>query len=802
MIELLVQLRRALRNLRRAPVFASGTILLLALGVGASAAVFTFVRGILLQPLRFAESDRLLILCETNESVAGHCVASPPNAFDWSTRARTLTAVGQGREWSFLLRHANNARTVEAGLASPQLFSVLQARPLYGRLLANHETHWDRARVAVLSHALWSGFFGADRAILGRSVELDRQNFTVVGVLPADFAVPEHENVELWVPFHFDPRAEDRRSWRGFLTLARLVPGATVTQANAELASIQQQLARAHPRDNDGWGVRAQSLKSHLVRSARPRLIAFGAAAGLLLLITCVNAAALFLVRVSARQHEFALRLALGANARILMRQVMAEGITMGAAAGLLAAGLAWGAVRLFVWLAPPGIPRLDEVHVDVVSLLFALALALLSATIVSILPVWRATRGPGYTRLREGAAQLTARSGLQLRRMLVVVEIAVALTLLVGSTLLMRSFASMLDWQPGFPRDGLLRVSFFAPVEKYGGAARLASLYPALERELAGLPGVASVGTASAGPLFGGHEASRFRIEGRMQQTVSDAVTLRWFDASPGFLSTLGLPLLRGRMLAESDRVGQPLVAVLNQTAARRYFATENPIGQRVYQLDAEMSFRIVGVVGDVQPLQRANPVEAQIYFSNRQLPRPFSYFLVRTSADPSTRLRSVEQRLQRIDPEFTIGSARTLDALLDRQLIAPRFQMLLLAAFAIVALALAGAGVFGVLAYAVALRAAEFGIRVALGARPVQLLRRVLSEALALAGAGLLLGAAGAILLGRNLTALLPGTPPTDALSYIVAVALMVTICLVASTVPAWRAMRVQPFAILRSQ
>jgi predicted permease len=325
--------------------------------------------------------------------------------------------------------------------------------------------------------------------------------------------------------------------------------------------------------------------------------------------------------------------------------------------------------------------------------------------------------------------------------------------------------------------------------------------LYPQLEQQLAAQPGIEAVGTASAGPLFGGEESGRFRIEGNAYATPGDAATLRWFDASPLFLSALGLPLRRGRWFTETDQHNAPLVAIINEAAARRYFGSDNPVGRRIRWLESDAIFEIVGVVADVRPFDPSAAPQPEIYYSNRQLPRWFTYFIVRTSGSPADQLRVVEQVLQKSDADFQVGTARTLETLVDRRLTAPRFQMLLIGCLAFVALALAAAGVFGVLAYTVALRTTEFGIRAALGARPGQTLRTVFAEALRLYALGALLGAAGALALARAMSGLLFGTPPTDPGSYALAILLLLAVSMLAGALPAIRAARVQPMSAFRS-
>jgi putative ABC transport system permease protein len=384
----------------------------------------------------------------------------------------------------------------------------------------------------------------------------------------------------------------------------------------------------------------------------------------------------------------------------------------------------------------------------------------------------------------------------------LVVFEIALALSLLVAASLLIRSFATLLDWRPGFERSRLLVVSVFVPIEKYNTRERLATLMPDLERTLTSLPGVHQVGSASAGPLFGGEETGKFRVAGHDYAGAEDAVTLRWYDVSTGFHATLGLPLLRGRWIQESDNVNTPLVALINNAAARKYWPGQNPIGQQVRHLEAESDFQIIGVVADVQPFDPTAAAQAEIYWSNRQAPRPFTYLLLRTNTDPAQRASAVERTLQRYDPDFAVGHARSLNELVDRRLVTPRFQMMLIAAFATIALALASAGVFSVLAYSVALRRTEFGIRVALGARPRQLVTGVLTDGLVLSLTGLGLGLFGAFALARTLERLLVRTSPTEPAAYLMAIVVLAVVCTLASLVPAWRATRISPSHALRSE
>ena len=799
MTELLRNLRQATRVLIRTPAFTASVVLLLGLGVGANTAVFSFVRGILLRPLPFADSDGLVILCETHESIGQHCVVSPPNALDYAARARALSAVGQTRDWSFQLRLADHTRVVRGGLATPDAFTVLQAQPAYGRLFLPDEQRPDRHKVVLLSHELFVSFFAADQRIVGSTIQLDRQPYTVVGVLPDGFEMPGFE-AELWTPLHFDPRAEDQRSWRGFATLARLADGTTIEQAQAELSGIAQQLGREHPDTNEGWGLRVANLNAHLVQSVRPALLLFSAAVALLLLLTCANVAALLLVRATHRHQEFALRLTLGASSSTLLRQLLTEALLIGSSAGAVAWLVGLAVVKTFVLLAPAGVPRLEQITVDPLVIAFAFVLSLATAVLVILLPAMRLARLEPYRSLREGSSRLTARTGLRARRILVTTEVAVAVTLLTGSALLMRSLNTMLDWQPGFERSQMLVANSFTPQGKFESADALALLFQRMEAELARIPGVQSAALVSAGPVFGGIEPMRFNVVGRPPDNRNAA--LRFYDASPSYFRTVGSPVRRGRGLQESDRRGSTVVGVINEAAAQRYFSGTDPLHQQLrFEGDDEL-VEIVGVVANTRPFNPDQPADPEIYWSNRQRPRLGNYFVLRVNGDAAPVAKAIPAAILRVDADVEVSPARTVDELVARRLVPARFRAFLMTAFAALALTLAAAGLFGLLAYNVALRTMEFGIRMALGARPGQLLGAVLQEAMWLAGAGLGIGIVASIALARFLVGLLSGVGTYDPLAYLVTVLLLSVVAALATVVPAVRVLRVQPMSALRAE
>jgi predicted permease len=707
-------------------------VLLLGLGIGANSAVFSFVRGILLRPLPFSGSDRLVILCETHLSIGQHCVVSPPNALDYAARSRALSGIGQTRDWSFQLRVSDNSRVVHAGLATPEVFTVLQTQPAHGRLFLPDEQRPDRNKVVLLSHELFVSFFAADRRVIAARFN-SIASLTQWSVMPAGFKMPGFE-AELWTPLHFDPRAEDQRSWRGFVTLGRLADGATIEQAQAELAGIAQQLGREHPDSNEGWGLSVFSLSAYLVKSVRPALLLFSAAVALLLLLTCANVAALLLVRATHRHQEFALRLTLGASSSTLLRQVLAEGLLIGGSAGAVACLVTLAVVKTFVLLAPAGVPRIEQITVDPLVIAFAFLLALATALIVMLLPATRLARLEPYRSLRESSSRITARTGLKARRMLVTIEVAVAVTLLVGSSLLMRSLNTMLDWQPGFETSQVLVANSFTPQGKFESADALALLFQRIETQLAGIPGVRSSALVSAGPVFGGIEPLRFNVVGRPPEGPGGNAALRFYDASPSYFRTVGISVLRGRGLLESDRRGSTVVGVINQAAAERYFSGTDPLHQQLsFERDDE-PIEIVGVIADIRPFNPDQPAEPEIYWSNRQRPRLGNYLVLRVDGDPARIINAIPAAIRRVDPDIEVGPPRTVEELVARKLVPSRFRAFLMSAFAALALTMAAAGLFGLLAYNVpyARRSSAYAWRCA---RPRQLLAAVLTEAMWLA-------------------------------------------------------------------
>ncbi len=789
-------LRYVLRALRKSPTFTIAAVATLALSIGATTAIFSAVNGILLRPLPFPSANRLVVICERHPSVAGFCIGSPPNAADWAAQSRTLAAVGVARGWPFLAKGEHGSETIDGGIATADFFRALGIQPALGRLIAPDDA--GVGHVVVLSHALWQGRFGGDSSLVGRSITLDNQPYTVVGMLPAGVTMPELEWVQLWAPLPFDQRLEENRKWRGFGMYGRLAPGATLEQARDELNRIELGLAETHPETNRGWSVDVQDLRTRVVGSVERALLVLLGAVAFVLLIGCANVANLLLARVTHRHRELAVRAALGAGRWASARLILLESLVLAAIGGAVGFFLSFWGLDAFLRFAPAGIPRLDQVGVDGWVFGFAVALSCLTSLLFGAAGLFQAARLSlsDSLRQREGTP---ARRRVGLRGALVVAEMALALVLLTGAGLLLKSFTRLASWHPGFEVEHLTTTWLLASQTKYRTGPQVAELFRRAVEEVVSLPGVVSAGAASAGPMFGGTETGAFRIVGRAVQE-GEPPTARWFDVDPNYFATLGVPLLKGRGINASDVAGAPGVALINATMARRYWPGQDPLGQQVVMYDRTMT--VVGVVGDVPPLSPDQPAVPEIYWPNRQVPRWATYVILRTASDPAGLAQAARRRLQELDPDLSVPEFQTLEAQFARKLVYPRFVTLLMAAFAGIALALAAVGVYGVIAYGVARRSREIGIQVALGAARGQILRQVVAQGMTLALAGVVIGVLGSLALTPVLRSLLAGVEPGDPLTLLGVAVVLALVALVASYLPARRASGVSPLEALRAE
>ena len=797
---LIADLRYAARSLRRGPGFTLLAVLTLVLGIGSSVAVFTVVDGVLLKPLPFPDPQRLVAICETHPSVAGFCIGSPPDVEDFATARHALASVGIGRDWPFTARRTAGAEGVDGGLATPGLFATLQVRPALGRLLERSDLGPGARPVVVLSDALWRSWYGGDRGVVGRSLVLDGKSYEIVGVLPAGVRVPRLEDVKLWAPLPFDPGDEANRGWRGFQVIGRLAPGVTPAAAAAALATVQRALGEQHPATNRGWGVEVESLRAQMVGPVRPTLLAFLGAVAILLLAACVNVANLLIARGAAREREFAVRAALGAASGRLVRLVAVESVVTAVAGGLGGVLLARWATDALLALMPGHLPRAESVALDGRVVGVAVVLILATGLIAGLAPALRAARLDLAATIKEGHQPAARRKALGLRGGLVVAEVAMAFVLATGAGLLARSFAGLLRWQPGFDESHLLTFWSLASDGKYPDHASVTAVFERARAELRAIPGVASVGMASSGPLFGGRETDEFLLDGVPRG--GQPVVARWYDMDPGYFPTLGVALRRGRWFTAADRAGAPPVALINEALARRYFPGSDPVGRSLRVKGDARAMEIVGVVADIAPFLPGTSAQPEVYWPFAQAPRWASFFVLRTTVAPATVVKAVAARLHDVDPDMSASNVATLEDRVAVQLARPRFDLLLVGVFAACALALALVGVYGVLASSVAGRVREIGVRVALGASGSRVVTLVLGEALGRIGLGILIGWLAAAWLARFVSGLLYGVAAGDALTRFVVAGLIVAAALAACVVPARRATKVDPVVALRTE
>jgi putative ABC transport system permease protein len=799
-----IDARHTLRALRRNPVFAIVSILTLGLGIGANSAIFSVVNGILFRDLPFADPDQLVSICETWPDESRTCrTASTPNAADWAERSRSFQGIGVFRWWGHILEMSDGALGVSSLIATPDFFRVMRYQPAVGRVFnPEDQLEGNRNRV-VFDHDFWVSRFGSDPGVVGTTVVLDGEPHEVIGVLQEGQKPPRMSGqaADVWLPLHFDPRSNDRRDWRGFYAIGRLSPNASLEVARQELGVVRQGLLEEFPEANRDWGLEVSSLHDSVVGQVRNTLFLFLGAVGLVLLITCANIANLILARLSSRETEMGIRTALGAGTPRLTGQLLTEGLVLALLGGGLGLVIAWVGTPLFLSLAPAGIPRLEEVGMDGTVLAFTFGLAVLATLLFGIAPLARASRIRPMEALRKTRHGKGRGPAGGINGILVISEVALALALLVGAGLLTRSFVAFNRWDPGIDREHLLVFSTSVYTGSYQGADAIMNLYRTLDDELRALPGVRFVGRTSAGPLFGGHESDQiFPLEDA--GSGESGYPARWFDVSTGFFQALGVPVLRGRNILPEDNLESPMVVVVNETLANRLWPGEDPLGKEIWMDLHDGTRQVVGVVADVPPLDPDATVEAEMYWPQAQYTRPFSYFVVRTEGDPDPIRRLIPDRIAEVDPDIQVSAVRDYDALLGRQLVQPRFNMLLIAIFSAVALILAGIGIYGVVSRSVASRTREIGIRVALGAKRGRVVKEVVGQSVAVAGIGILAGLILALVLSRFIRGFLHGVVATDPLTYTSVALVLFSVAVLASLVPALTASRVDPMESLREE
>ena len=802
---MLTDLRYALRALRRTPGFTAVVAITLALGIGANSVMFSVINAVLLRPLPYREPAGLVALYEgdAKSDAEARTPVAAGNYRDWRDQNRVFSGMALYRTRPINFTGAGEPERIEVAMTTASLFPVLGVAPAVGRAFGPEEDVAGGARTAVISHALWQRRFAGDPAVVGRAIALGGDTYTIGGVMPATFKFPASD-VEAWLPVAL---SDSNWAWRGshnYEVVARLKNGVTLDRARAEMRAIAARIAAEHPNFQRDWTAGAYSLSGELARGARPVLLVLAGAVGFVLLIACANVANLYLARAAGRSKEIAIRTAIGAGTRHVVRQLLVESVVLaalGGAAGLLIA--VWGA-RLVNVVRPAGLPRAEEVSVDGAVLLFTAALALLTGLLFGLLPALHAARPDLAEVMKQGARGASAGPGrARTRSALLVAEVAFSLVLLVGAGLMLKSFARLHEVNPGFTTAGLLTGRVALPTSRYDSVAKKVAFAEALLPRLRALPGVRSAAVVSSVPLSGQNAQWGYWVEGRPAATLADVPVAVVRSATPDYFRTMEIPLRRGRLF--DDRLGGVREALVNETLARTHFAGRDPIGEVVRPGSPEADpVTIVGVVADSRHRALDEAVPPQLFMANSHGAAPFGSFAVvlRAGGDPARLAAALRREVRAIDADLPVAELLTMDEVIAAGTSRQRLSSGLLAAFAGLALVLASVGIYGVISYASAQRAREFGVRIALGAASGDVLRDVLGGALRLTTLGVALGVAASLALTRLLQSQLYEVSATDP-AVLAATALALTgVALLASYLPARRATTVDPMTALRSE
>jgi putative ABC transport system permease protein len=810
---LLSDIRYGLRVLRRSPSFALAVIVLFALGIGANTAIFTIVNTVLLRPLPFSDSDRLVRVFHVppQSTFPGMKTfsVSPANFYDWQRSARSFEAMALYRFREFALTGDDGAESIVGGAVGRGFFDIVGTRPELGRTFVPDEDSPARGRVVILSDAFWKSRFGAARDVVGRTLTLDGQPYDIVGVMPARFSNRAWAATarDIWVPLAYTDQQKAVRDNHNDQVIARLRPGVSIAQADADMDAISKRLEAEYPQENAGWGATVISLRELIVGDIRLSLVMLLSAVALVLLIACANVGNLLFARALARRKEIAIRSALGAARSRVFRQLLVETLLLASAGGALGLLLAHEALSAGATLLADRIPRAGELSIDWRVVLFAAGVSLVTGVLAGTLPAVRAGRTDLNEALKEGGRNDSA-VGVRTRRLLIVCEVALSVVLLMGAALMIRTLVNLRNVNPGFDPHGVLAMRVSISTTRYHSGDQMFDL---LDRTLDGIraiPGVQAAGAIDDLPVTGG-SVQPIVLEGHAELLPKDQPTVNVRLIRPGYLSTMRVPVLRGRDVTDSDDG----VMLVSQATAKLLWGNDDPIGRRVSLplQSKDTMLQVIGIVGDVKQSDLTEPVNPTVYQATRgpltdsiRKGSGGSYTLavvLRSAVPPLSIAQTAVATIHRIDPGMPVDEVKTMDAILDETTSSQRFSATLLAVFAAVALVLASVGIYSVLSYIVRGRSREIGIRTALGASTSAVVRMVIGEGMGPAAIGIALGAAATLVTGRLLQKLVFGVSASDPLTLAIVTGALALVALLASLIPAYRASRVDPIAVLRA-
>ncbi len=794
--------RGGIRLLLKRPGFTFIAVITLAVGIGANTAIFSVVNTLFLGPLPYRDDSHLVALGQSNRrsGVAREGV-SPANFFDWRERMRSFEAIAASEQWGFTLTDYGEPEVMRGWVVTKDFFQILGTNAFLGRTLLPEESEQDNAQVVVLSYDLWQRRFGGDPQIIGRTLTLNTQPFTVVGVMPQEFQYPT--NPELWAPRDSRPNDQQQRSGNLFRVIGRLRTGVTIEQAQQEMSTIAAQLGQSYPQTNGDVDAVVTSLRELLFGQIRLALFILFGAVGLVLFIACANVASLLLVRATERQREFAVRAALGASRKRLVQQLLTESLLLSLAGGLGGILVSKLLIAAIVALSPGSLP-LVQIGLNSRALIFAVSVSILSAIFFGLTPALQASRINLQTVLKDGGrSETTSRGRKRIRQIMVVGEIALALTVLVGAGLLVRSFVALLNADPGFTIDNGLTLE--VQMGRLPAAERTIYVEQVMER-VAALPGVQEVAISSAIP-FHDHQmalSTPIKFADSPAASAGSEPIAYLVKASEDYFRALGVPLLQGRLFNQNDRENKPLVTLVNEEMARRLWPGENPIGRRISfnTLGQSVTAEIIGIVGAVRSTGFDSNPRPEFYLHYPQSPAPLATFFVRTSGDATILLPAVKAKIRELNPNQAFLSVNTVEQLVDKTTAQRRFNLLWLGTFAVVALVLATVGLYGLISFSTTQRTQEMGVRMALGAQTGDVLRLVIREGITLALIGVAVGLVIVAVASRLMKSLLFGVSAMDTLTVASVAALLMLVALVACYLPARRAAKLDPLVALRCQ
>ena len=791
-------LKYGIRMLFKKPAFTAVVVLTLALSISSTTVVFSVVNALLLRSLPYSNPDQLINVWSVFKS-NNKAYASAANFREWQERNQSFQSLAAYDSLKLNLTGGDRPEAIDVALVTANLFPLLGVQPVRGRGFRTEEEQPASNKVAVISDGLWQRRFGADAGVVGKPLVLDGDSYTVIGIMPPRFSFPE--KIDVWLPLSFVPEELADRGYNHLAVVGRLKPGVELRQAQAEMSAIMDEQVRKYPNENAGRSMRLLTFQQNLVGDIRMALWILSGAVFMVLLIACANIANLLMARATTRQKDIAIRIGLGAGRRRLIQQLLIESLLLSLFGGAMGLIFAYGGLKVLTSVGPTNIPRLSEVTIDARVLAFTLVISLLTGVIFGLIPALQATKPEINEWLKDGQRSASGGpGGKRARSWLVVTEMALALILLIGAGLLIKSFLILWQVEPGFNPHNVITMAISPSPPKYNTQRDFVILCQRVLEQVKSTPGVDAVGVVNQLPFSGRNLGLNFTVGGQPPVKPEDTASANFRLVSPGYLQAMGIPLKRGRDFNDHDTRDSTPVALINETLAKHYFANEDPIGKQLNIEGQQAPREIVGIIGDVKQIKLDAEVKSEIYVPFFQIAVPAMNIVVRTTTDPGSMTSAVLQQISRVDPDQPVYQVKTMDEYLGESMAQRRLSTVLLGVFAALALILAALGVYGMMSYLVSQRTREIGVRMALGARQLDILKLVVRHGMWLSILGIAVGVAAALLLTRIMTSSLYGISASDPLTYLGISALLALIALLACLIPARRALKVDPIIALR--